>query len=121
MTHAAGDAQPMDPAPKGASCGVKVCRWRAPPVKCKFSMHDIDDAREAHIVGIARVFAAAVGPSLSRSAILRQRKLFGQIMVRHMCAVGEPSKPNPSSGSLKWRPMMSVNISGSIGSHFSKK
>src|SRR5690606_25724475 len=42
-----------------------------------------------------------------------QRKLFGQIIVRHMCATGELSNPRPSSGSRKWRPMMSVKISGS--------
>ena len=50
-----------------------------------------------------------------------QSELFGQIMVRHMCATGEPSKPSPSSGSRKCRPMTSVKISGSIGSLFSKK
>src|SRR5262249_58983983 len=44
----------------------------------------------------------------------RYRKLFGQIRVRHMCAVGEPSKPRPSLGSLKLRPITSVNVSGSI-------
>ena len=37
------------------------------------------------------------------------RKLCGQIMVRHMCATGELSKPRPSSGCLKCLPMMSVN------------
>jgi hypothetical protein len=26
------------------------------------------------------------------------RKLLGQIIVRHMCATGDPSKPNPSVG-----------------------
>jgi GST-like protein len=39
----------------------------------------------------------------------RYRKLCGQIMVRHICATGELSKPKPSLGCLKCRPMMSVN------------
>ena len=29
------------------------------------------------------------------------RKLFGQIIVRHMCATGDPSKPSPSAGCRK--------------------
>src|SRR5262245_33765315 len=36
----------------------------------------------------------------------------GRAMVRHMWALGLLSKPRPSFGCLKWRPMMSMN--GSI-------
>ena len=43
--------------------------------------------------------------------LLPHKKLFGQMMLRHMCATGEPSKPNPSFGWRKLRPMMSVNVS----------
>jgi hypothetical protein len=39
------------------------------------------------------------------------RKLFGQIIVRHMCATGEPSNPSPSSGWRKFRPTTSSNSS----------
>ena len=37
----------------------------------------------------------------------------GQIIVRHMCATGEPSKPRPSAGCLKFLPSMSSNSSKS--------
>jgi integron integrase len=46
------------------------------------------------------------------SGLYAYKKLFGQIMVRHMCATGELSNPKPSSGSRKCRPMMSANFSG---------
>jgi tripartite-type tricarboxylate transporter receptor subunit TctC len=39
------------------------------------------------------------------------RNFVGQMMVRHMCAVGLPSKPRPSFGCLKLRPTTSVNSS----------
>jgi hypothetical protein len=39
------------------------------------------------------------------------RKLFGQIIVRHMCATGEPSKPSPSAGWRKCLPTTSSNSS----------
>lgn len=42
---------------------------------------------------------------------LHQRKLFGQIMVRHMCATGDPSNPSPSEGCRKLRPTTSSNSS----------
>ena len=38
------------------------------------------------------------GPSTLAAARRAHRKLFGQIIVRHMCATGEPSKPSPSAG-----------------------
>jgi len=37
------------------------------------------------------------------------RKLLGQIIVRHMCATGEPSNPSPSAGCRKFRPTTSSN------------
>ena len=63
----------------------------------------IGDAR-----GVAAVLAlgAQAGPA-------GQRKLFGQIIVRHMCATGEPSKPSPSPGCRKFRPTTSSNSSKS--------
>lgn len=39
------------------------------------------------------------------------RKLFGQIIVRHMCATGELSNPSPSLGCRKFRPTTSSNSS----------
>ncbi len=57
--------------------------------------------------------AAAAG---IRVGGLAHRKLFGQIIVRHMCATGEPSKPSPSAGCLKFRPTTSSNSSNSTTS-----
>jgi Pentapeptide repeats (8 copies) len=50
-----------------------------------------------------------------------QRKLFGQIIVRHMCATGEPSKPSPSAGCRKFRPTTSSNSSKSTTTSGSKE
>jgi hypothetical protein len=41
------------------------------------------------------------------------RKLLGQIIVRHMCAEGDPSNPRPSLGWRKLRPTTSSNSSKS--------
>ena len=65
-----------------------------------------------------RVVRAAALPPPPRGALRglpRPRKIYryfvGQMMVRHMCADGLPSKPRPSFGCLKWRPTTSVNSS----------
>jgi len=50
-----------------------------------------------------------------------QRKLFGQIIVRHMWATGEPSKPSPSAGCRKFRPTTSSNSSKSTTTLGSKE
>ena len=41
------------------------------------------------------------------------RKRVGHSMVRHICADGLLSRPSPSLGCLKWRPMISVKSSRS--------
>jgi Amidase len=43
------------------------------------------------------------------SGLAGHRKLLGQIIVRHMCATGEPSNPSPSAGWAKLRPITSSN------------
>jgi hypothetical protein len=55
-----------------------------------------------------------------RSSLI-QRALFGHIAVRHIWATLEPSKPSPSLGSRKCRPMMSSKRSGSNVSDVSRK
>src|SRR5690606_8558770 len=50
-----------------------------------------------------------------------QRKLLGQIIVRHMCEEGESSKPSPSSGWRKLRAMMSAKSSIFTSGWSSKK
>lgn len=49
------------------------------------------------------------------------KKLFGQIIVRHICAVGDPSNPSPSSGSRKFLAMTPSSSSGSTTGKSSKK
>ena len=46
-------------------------------------------------------------PARPPRACAGHRKLFGQIIVRHMCATPEPSNPSPSSGCRKFRPTTS--------------
>lgn len=41
------------------------------------------------------------------STLFGYKNLVGQMIVRHMWATGLLSKPRPSSGWRKWRPMMS--------------
>ena len=43
-------------------------------------------------------FAIAHSDCLAKLELNLYRKLFGQIMLRHICATGVPSKPNPSFG-----------------------
>jgi hypothetical protein len=52
---------------------------------------------------------------------IRYRKRVGQFRVRHMCEAGVLSKPKPSFGCLKLRPMMSVNSSRSTTASGSKE
>ena len=42
--------------------------------------------------------ARECGDNRTIADLARYRKLFGQIIVRHMCATGELSKPRPSPG-----------------------
>src|SRR6185437_15789082 len=52
------------------------------------------------------------GGRMGHSSTLRgHRKLLGQIIVRHMCATGDPSNPRPSFGCRKFRPTTSSNSS----------
>ena len=55
-------------------------------------------------------------PAVFRVSNMIERKFYhknrvGHIMVRHMCADGLESRPSPSFGCLKWRPMTSVKSS----------
>ena len=43
--------------------------------------------------------------------LVSQSGVSGTASERHMCAAGLASKPRPSLGCLKWRPMMSANCS----------
>ena len=73
-------------------------------------------ARASHPPGSSSTFTAPVRPgSFSATSAFTgtYRKLFGQIIVRHMCATGDPSKPNPSVGCSKFRPTMLENSSNS--------
>jgi Domain of unknown function (DUF4440) len=60
-------------------------------------------------------------PPGCRSDRAGHRKLFGQIIVRHIWATGEPSKPSPSLGWRKFRPTRSSNSSKSTATAFGSK
>jgi hypothetical protein len=57
--------------------------------------------------------------SFPRAFVYKNR--VGHISVRHMCADGELSKPSPSFGCLKLRPMMSTKSLRSIFASGSKE
>jgi 8-oxo-dGTP pyrophosphatase MutT (NUDIX family) len=60
---------------------------------------------------VHREFGEEIGEAPRNAGGHAHRKLFGQIIVRHMCATGEPSNPSPSSGWRKFRPTTSSNSS----------
>ena len=53
----------------------------------------------------------ALGHGADGQGLNIYRNRVGHMMVRHMCADGLLSKPRPSFGCLKWRPMMSTKSS----------
>src|SRR5262249_38335501 len=61
------------------------------------------------------------GPAPPRLRRSRYRNLLGRIKVRHICATGLWSKPRPSSGCRKLRPITSVNSSSSTTTSGSKE
>ena len=64
---------------------------------------------------------AGGGSAPAPAARAAHRKLLGQIIVRHMWATGEPSKPRPSAGWRKWRPTTSSNSAKSTTAAGSKE
>src|SRR6185369_3941077 len=73
-----------------------------------------DERNELHAVfslrgGVFQLLAGKAGTTAASKRQSAYRKLCGQIIVRHMCATGDPSKPSPSFGCLKFRPITSSN------------
>lgn len=77
-------------------------------------------ARKMSVCETNSVPAAGVGSVVTRSLFATTESqpissrgiynaLCGQIIARHICATGEPSKPSPCSGCRKFRPITSTN------------
>ena len=66
-------------------------------------------------VMVAKVLPVAC-PGLPARSWRAHRKMPGQIIVRHMCAAGEPSKPGPLAGWPKVRPTSSNSSTSTAAS-----
>lgn len=110
--------RPRRSCPAGLAVRAPATVW---PVTCQrvagaYTQDSVWRNRDQFLSGRAEIIAPLTArfPPMRDSRVQPaggQRKLLGQIMVRHMCATGEPSNPRPSAGCRKFRPTTSANSS----------
>ncbi len=96
---------------------IRAAQWM--PRRMQYPCHGLPLGPRANVLRYPRAEAQTGQKPKNLSGRARaapagsHRKLFGQIIVRHMCATGEPSNPSPSAGCRKFRPTTSSNSSKS--------